>query len=183
MYPSLLYYLQYRINLANHNFYSMNLITQLVTIYDLQYLQKNPCCCHHLLILLNINVHKFLYDQEEYGNDDIGSKGIWVRELREECVSNRKGNVVREFLSTWLGINSHGISKVPSCWSFWARSVILYLLHNFENKDIVHRYEFLYVYKIIAWLFFTNWRIVLSIKEGYEWLTFVLNTHILRIQG
>ena len=56
--------------------YGSNLISQLLSIYDVKCLQKNPCCCHHLLILLNINVHKFLYDQEEYGNDDIGSKGI-----------------------------------------------------------------------------------------------------------
>ena len=120
--------------------YSSNLITQLVTIYDLKYLQKNPCCCHHLLILLNINVHKFLYDQEEYGNDDIGSKGIWVRELREECVSNRKGNVVREFLSTWLGINSHGISEVqctiicdrfePEVWF-----LIYYIISRFTDMN------------------------------------------------
>ena len=89
-----------------------------------------------------------MYDQEEYGNDDIGSKGIWVRELREECVSNRKGNVVREFLSTWLGIDSHGISEVQStimCDHF-EQDVLFIFYYN------VHRYEFLYVYKLIVWL-------------------------------
>ena len=40
-----------------------------------------------------------VYEYENYG---------------EECVNNRKGNVVREFLSTCLGIDSHGISEVQS---------------------------------------------------------------------